>query len=172
MPVEFSEYGTPISEFDVAAFESEHDIVLPTKYRRFWLMHNGGVPVPCEFNFRSGPYGDSSIDRFLSLDESQERNLRSTDKVFKVLEKRVSNYLMPIADDDNGNLICIRIRGERAGKIFFWYHGEENNEDEPERNIYLPASFFNEFLAYFKQKIIPNPNHLPPGCGARNRPNL
>lgn len=161
MSLEFSECGKLINEFDVVAFEMKHDLVLPIEYRQFLLRHNGGVPLPCEFDFRSGPYGDSAIDRFLSLDESQKHNLETLLSQFTILEKRLSPHLIPIAEDTNGNFLCIGVQAEQAGKVFFWNHEEENDEDEPERNIYFLASSFDEFLSSLQTKEHPEPRPQP-----------
>ena len=63
---------------------------------------------------------------------------------------RMPFNLLPIADDPMGNAICLAIYGEDEGKVYFWYHEEEDVVDEgiePSRdNLYLVAHSFEEFI--------------------------
>jgi SMI1-KNR4 cell-wall len=53
--------------------------------------------------------------------------------------------LIPIAEDDGGNLICISCSDNDKGKIYFWNH-EEENEDDLTANLYFVSNSFNEFI--------------------------
>lgn len=85
--------------------------------------------------------GKGLIDIFLGFDEEDGRDLQKT---LQRLSGRIPSEYLPIADDALGNRICIKIKGEEIGSIHFWAHDEE--EDEPENNMYLISKSFAEFI--------------------------
>jgi hypothetical protein len=68
----------------------------------------------------------------------------------EVYDERVPADLIPIADDAFGNNICIGWKGEREGKIYFWDHEDELDENgdfvQDYRNVFLVANNLQEFL--------------------------
>ncbi len=51
------------------------------------------------------------------------------DSACEVYDERIPADLIPIADDANGNAICIGWTGEREVKIYFWDHEDELDEN-------------------------------------------
>lgn len=145
MIIQITDSKTPLSNSEIVEFEDEMGIVLPTQYRQFLLKFNGGHPTPCEFGFRRGAYGRSMVSEFWAIHEGPS-SLKWQFDAFKTREKRIADDLMSIACDPSGNQICLGINGNRNGQVFFWDHEEENDEDEPEHNVYLIAPSFDEFL--------------------------
>jgi len=75
------------------------------------------------------------------------------------LKGRMPDTIIPIADDGGGNQICLGIKGKERGKIFYWDHHNDPNEEEyledygkpmpPEvrfQNVYLIAESFEGFI--------------------------
>ena len=62
---------------------------------------------------------------------------------------RMPFNLLPIAYT-GGDVLCLAIYGEDEGKVYFWFHEEEDVVDEgiePSRdNLYLVAHSFEEFI--------------------------
>ena len=70
--------------------------------------------------------------------------------VVNVYRGRVPVSLVPIAGDGGDNLICLGVRGNVLGKVFFWYHeGEKPLTGNPENdfsNLYLAADSLRSFV--------------------------
>lgn len=68
----------------------------------------------------------------------------------KIYEGRLPEDLLPIANDEGGNLICIGLEGERLDQIFFWDHEEEADPRQGQvpsyNNICFVADWFWEFF--------------------------
>jgi hypothetical protein len=67
--------------------------------------------------------------------------------------------MIPIADDGGGNQICLGIKGKERGKVYYWDHHNEWDEQDyledygepmpPEvkfQNVYLIAKSFEDFI--------------------------
>lgn len=106
----------------------------------------GGQPEPGVFRFaqKTGGYTNSRVHWFLSIHDGEysnlERNVRS-------LSERIPPDTIPIADDPFGNVIVIGLQGDQRGKVYFWDH-EEEPEDQPDwSNVDLIADSFDHFMA-------------------------
>lgn len=69
--------------------------------------------------------------------------------MYKLDEARVPDPMVPIAHDPGGNLVCISVTGEDAGKVYFCDHeGEYANgqRNRTESNVHLVADSFTEFI--------------------------
>ena len=132
--------GSPLQEADLKAFEAEFDIALPSEYREFLLLYNGGDPKPDTFNYQ-GRLGINASDlrHFRSIDELAipVQNIRDG----KIIPSMPQNFI-PIGHDSGGNAICISTSSHDLGEIYFWEHdvGEIDH-------IHLVANSFNEFVA-------------------------
>jgi hypothetical protein len=111
-------------ENTVAAFEHQLNIILPADYRNFLLTHNGGYPKPNHFWIPNHPFPNqrSDLNIFLGFCPGSVYDIIITYDVYK---GRMPEELIPIADDPGGNVICLAIKGENTGKIYFWYHEDE-----------------------------------------------
>lgn len=135
----------PISEMDLTAFERELGIQLPDDYCQFLLAHNGGDPDPYCFDIDMGSFinGDS-IQYFLGLVDGE---LYSISRYLNVYAGRVPNNFFPIAPCSGGDLVCLSVRGEDYGKVYYWDHNWEVTEAEPDySNVHLLADNFTAFL--------------------------
>ena len=137
-----------INEQDIKYFENRFNVNLPIAYRNFLLQFNGGDPEPHLFaeNIELGYlvvnelYGIKAQEKYNDLEHKLE-----------IYDGRVSNNFIAIGGDPGGNQFCIGISGDFTGKIFFWDHEEEVDEDDfvdnvlPE-NMYLLADDFSIFI--------------------------
>jgi hypothetical protein len=147
MTLEIRRSREAVHEQDIRNIETILGVQLPVPYKNFLLSHNGGSPKPNRFPFRNSQLdGHGQIDFFLCIKDKDLYNLNTWIKRYK---KRVPTDLIPIAVDPGGNLICLTIRGDNQGKLYFWDHEEEADESEQPsyKNIYLIANSFNELLS-------------------------
>ena len=136
-----------VTEAGLAQFEARHQIALPEEYKQFLLQSNGGRPVPDVFGVPGWAHHSSSIHGFLGIHTGPDWQL---ERACRVYAERVPCDLMPIACDDFGNIVCLGIRGIRRGKIYFWDHENELDENgdfvQDYRNVFLVANSLQEFL--------------------------
>ncbi|PSL55850.1 SMI1/KNR4 family protein SUKH-1 [Saccharothrix carnea] len=66
-----------------------------------------------------------------------------------VYRGRVPEWLLPVANDEYGNLFCVSLRDSDMGAVWFWDHEEEADEGEPpaEDNLTFKAETWPGFLA-------------------------
>jgi hypothetical protein len=131
----------------ITEFEARRGVLLPADYKAFLLKSNGGMPTPyvCEV---PGWHGrGSELGVFYGIHDDPDYQL---DGACETYEERVPPDLIPIANDANGNNICIGWKGKREGKIYFWDHEDELDENgdfvQDYRNVFLVANSLQEFL--------------------------
>lgn len=133
------------------AFCEKYSLIFPESYTDFLKKYN-----------------DSELDSNI-VDGTEDLGIYvryfygTTNELFSNIEDVYKTYLcrmpekcIPIADADFGNNICISLKKENYGKIYFWDHETMDIEDEekyrPEfKDMILLADSFEDFLA----KIIP-----------------
>lgn len=128
-------YGVA-TKADLDALEKRLGTSLPQQYRDFLLMQNGGLPDLPEFKVPN--WGESIANAFYGVGIGGVYDL---DAVLNRLDDVISiDRVIPIGDDPGGNQICLGIRDEYIGKIFFWIH-DEMDEYEVRPLIEVAPSF-------------------------------
>lgn len=155
---EISEYR--INNNDIESIEKLKHCILPADYKEFLLKHNGGSPNFDAFEiknyFPDGRSSIDSIDYFFGICHDKQSVMRSYD-IFdktKCYKGRITEELLPIACDPFGNRICIGIKDQYYGKIYFWDHENEAGARNPFdntikpwwKNITLIADSFTDLL--------------------------
>ncbi len=148
-----NKYGE-LTEDDLKSFEMSLGCRLPAEYRNFLLMHNGGKPVP--FDFQLGSEGPDSIHHVYGLNTKNHSDLRNIIDCFK---GRIPRQILPIADDPGGNQICIGISGKHRGRIYFWDHEKETTLFKF-RATTLLADSFGGFLNGLFEYIDPDETEI------------
>ena len=54
----------------------------------------------------------------------------SLSNAIKKMENRIPTNFIPIAENNCGDRICLCIKGEKIGQIFYWYHENEWDEED------------------------------------------
>jgi SMI1-KNR4 cell-wall len=142
----------PAPWWRLAIFELRLGTRLPEDYRKFLVECNGGYvggalwftgPTPSGEEADAGVHhvGGLRKERCFSLTWNQER-----------YSGRPRSELLWIMDDPFGNAICLGVRGERRGRVFFWDHENEPGIDwdgsvNGAANLQLLAMSFAEFVA-------------------------
>jgi SMI1 / KNR4 family (SUKH-1) len=158
-------YLIKMSQSDLMNLEQRLQVRLPNIYRWF-LLNYGGIGFRHHISFRPisplpehlSVSGIGDID-FLYGPESDARDEYSLMEMLRCYSDRMPENLIPIGGEIGGNQICLGIRGPEAGKIYYWdHHNEWDEEDYLEQglpvppdmkfqNVHLIADSFEDFIA-------------------------
>jgi hypothetical protein len=135
------EHGPRITEEDISSFERKYALILPPAFRSFLRVTNGGRPVRDIFSIRRLPgnlFG--RIHLFFGLkDPIASCNL---DWNIDVFSDRIPSDMIPIATTEGADKICLSVRADTAGAVFYWGGYEHEGRDG-----FIPlASSFAEFV--------------------------
>jgi hypothetical protein len=108
----------PLDAARLTAFEARIGAALPADYRRFLLAHNGGQFVPCEIVLPGEAEPFASLGAAFGLHDGAD----ALDRVFDNVKDYIPAEVIAFAEDEGGNLLCIGIRGEPRGRVYFWDH--------------------------------------------------
>ena len=116
------------------------------------LRYNGGRCEPNVFHFvENGNSTSSVVDSFLPTRQQSWGSLHDYIETYKVDEKRLPSFMLPIVHDPGGNLICLSCEQEDSGSVYFWDHETEVDytleEDRVRTNLYRISNSLPEFLA-------------------------
>jgi len=135
-----------ISQKDILKLEATIKSKIPDDYKEFLLQHNGGRPQKYYFSFKlNSKVTKGYLDWFLGIHKKMNENIYQYIKMYK---NRIPSDLIPIGHDPGGNLICLKIKGDNVGSIYFWDHENEVEEGEKPNynNLSLVSKSFSEFL--------------------------
>ncbi|MDR2492214.1 MAG: SMI1/KNR4 family protein [Coriobacteriales bacterium] len=143
--------GDKLLEKDIAEFEEQFGIKLPSDYKAFMLENNGGTPEgEWAFDFfedsREGE-SDSVIRSFNKLYANKTMELDDLKACYSMLleSDEIPDTLMPIAEDPYGNIILLVVRGEHYGSVLFGNHELEEPETGHIVTSFIAGSF-SEFI--------------------------
>lgn len=108
---------------------------LPDEYADFLLMCNGGKPDDCMS-------GDIVVRQFFSISDEFARSLEYHHKIY-TLAGRMPSHIVPIANDNGSNCLCISLGDQDFGAVYFWDH---DGEDPGYENLSLINDSFSGFL--------------------------
>lgn len=124
-----------LTDDDLREFETENNIVMPKKIREHYLRFNGGYPERNVF----GSMKDERkyiVNYFFSI--GCEEGL-TIEKTFPLLrdEKIFPVWLVPLANDEGGNLFAYSLRKGEEGAIYYYSHEFEYGENSEQYIKYL-----------------------------------
>jgi len=136
MAVGYVRREPPASPELVARLEAQIGQALPAEYREYLIQQDGGRL----------DNNDAAVNTVFGLGDVPE--WASLWEVLETYRDRVPSWLLPVADDDTGNLYTISLRPQDFGSVWFWDHEEEADEREPpsEGNIAFKAGSWAGFL--------------------------
>lgn len=131
-----------LSDEDIKNFEKNNNIAIPLKIRRHYLKYNGGYPERNVFCTEDGRV--YSVNYFYSLGCGEGLAI---EKVLTLLrdEKVFPIWLVPLANDEGGNIFAYSIRKEDEGAIYYYSHEFEYGEN-PEKYIKFISQDIDIFL--------------------------
>ena len=145
----------PVSPEQLDRIERSLKCRLPAEYRSFLLRANGGVLDPRVFHYtvidedeETRPRQWGKIVRIYSAGPAEAPG--TPPKNFLTLYQNLVPYgfpdwLLPIAVVDDaldGGMLCIAVKGEEQGRIYYWPEQEIGEE-----TLHRVADSFNSFLA-------------------------
>jgi cell wall assembly regulator SMI1 len=136
MAVTYLHREPPASQDLVSHLEQRTGRSLPTAYRGYLLDQNGGRLAS----------NDEAVNTVFGLGDVPDwANMwRKLDNY----RDRMPTWLLPVANDEYGNLFAISLRDSDFGSVWFWDHEEEADEGEPpsEDNLEWKAPDWLTFL--------------------------
>jgi hypothetical protein len=161
MAIDILETNRKIGLTDIGRFEAEIDANLPPEYRQFLLTFNGGKPEGNQFDVREAKT-NAGVNLFFGLLNTQREGDLLYERA-RMLD-RVPHNVLSIGNASCGNLVCLSLRTDTFGQIFFWEHEMEAEEGEPATfsNLFKVGNSFQQFFDGLK-KFDPSQVELEPG---------
>lgn len=147
---EMTDCRAPTTNADLDEVERVIGARLPQPYREFLRAHNGGQPSPEAFPFKSGKDG-SHLNVFFAVNDPEP--MYDLARGYAGWSRQVPHDLLVIAFDAGGSLVTLGIKGERAGKVYFWALEDAPQPPDPAsyENVWLVADSFDEFVESFRE---------------------
>ena len=136
----------------ITNMERKYNLIFPEDYKQFLLRYGGAFIAddylykPIERSPITAKDGYDMVDYFLGDDVEENINDR-----YEIFEDNV----FPIAAVLNGDLVCMGSKGEYTGKIYYWWH-ENEIDDDPDNireTLYLIANNFRDFIFSFEYHV-------------------
>ena len=148
MPVAMTVPTTRPTEEELRLLEQELGERLPNGYRAFLVRFNGGRPEPNWFPMQ-GELGIGGIDLFFGVRSAGDWDDLLTAK--RRLLRRMPSHMLPIADAECGNFVCLSLGASDHGSVYYWDH--ELEADEGEEPTYANLSEIADSFASFWEAI-------------------
>lgn len=136
----------------IEIIERLYGVDLPLNYKEFLLEYGGcfikdnRMYQPIEVNPVTPKDGFDSIGGFYGI-TSDAYDIESIIQTYKGI---LGSLVMPIADADGGDLICIGLKDKYREKIYYWYHEGKTTDEDGKEYFYLIANTFEEFILKFR----------------------
>ena len=136
MPAVYVEREPPTTLELTERLEEQIGRALPESYRDYLLSQDGG--------WLDG--NSEAVKNVFGLGEVPKS--ASMWRMLRTYAGRVPTWLLPVADDEYGNLFAVSLRPEDKGSVWFWDHEGEADEGEPPRedNLTYKAEDWPSFL--------------------------
>lgn len=161
MAIEIIKPNLKVDSVNIQAFEVLIGEKLPEDYKSFLQKFNGGKPESNKFVI-SGTIKSGGVSNFFGLLESR----RPGDLLYEQqpLRDRVPAKFLVIGSAAGGNSICVSLRQDTFGQVFFWDHELEADEGESPTfdNLFKIG---DSFVVFFEglEKFNTNDVKLKPG---------
>ena len=145
---------------NIQEFETIISATMSNDYKEFLLKYNGGYPQKNVFPLveDNAIYNNISETNSIKLFSSIQQLIYG----YRYNQERIPHELIEIANDPFGNRICLGIKDKYYGKVYFWDHDWESEDDEPPTydNLSLIADNFTDFInMLFMDDILTDENH-------------
>lgn len=165
----------PMTEAELVAIEAAIGESLPAEYRKFMKEYGAAefgelvefhllksFPLFVPRNGASPTYEKGPFSHFYGSSGGNQGLAKRID----AYRGRVPDAVIPIGDDGGGNQICIGIKCNDKGKVYYWDHNHEWDEEdyleetgEPMpaevkfQNLYLAADSFEDFIRRLERTV-------------------
>jgi cell wall assembly regulator SMI1 len=136
MAVSYLRREPPAAPELIARMEQRIGRTLPRPYRDY-LLHQDGGRLTGNHEAVNTVFGLGDVPAWANMWAKLD-----------VYHERVPSWLLPVANDEYGNLLAISLRDEDLGAVWFWDHEAEADEGElpTEDNLELKAADWSTFL--------------------------
>lgn len=131
-------------ENEVKDIEKSLSIDLPEDYKNFLLKYGECMIMEDDLVFpvlEDNPLADEGVMSF-GFFYGLEKNRYDIRNIRDIYFDQMPEWVLPIADAEGGDQICIAVKGEKTGKIYFWDHELRNGQQD----LFLIANSFNDFI--------------------------
>lgn len=132
-----------LTDEDLNKFEDENKVVMPLKIREHYLRFNGGYPERTVF-CSTDEERKYIVNYFFSIGCGDGLTLEKTLPLLRD-EKIFPVWLVPLANDEGGNIFAYSIRNGEEGAIYYYSHEFEYGEN-PEKYIKFLSQDIDSFL--------------------------
>ena len=143
-------YGNSIKKIELF-----YNVNIPLDYKEFLLEYGGSfikediMYQPIESTPVTPKDGFDSINCFYGF----TNNNNDIEEAIKTYHEILGTDVMPIADADGGDLICLGLKEDYRDRVYYWYHEEQLVKDDGAEHLYLIANTFKEFIFKFKKHV-------------------
>ncbi|MFN2747229.1 SMI1/KNR4 family protein [Bacillus sp. z60-18] len=143
-------------EKEIEEIEKSLSINLSDDYKEFLLKYGECMIMEDNLVFpvlEDTPLSDEGVlplGFFYGLEDNRYdiRNVRD------IYFDQMPEWVLPIADAEGGDQICIGVKGEKKGKIYFWDHELRDRQQD----LFLVANTFSDFIQSLFVKDTPKKN--------------
>jgi cell wall assembly regulator SMI1 len=138
MAVDYLRREPPATPEQIDELQRRVGAPLPADYRGYLAEQNGGRL----------DNNDEAVNTVYGLGDDVP-DWANMDDALDAYAGRVPAWLLPVAEDEYGNVFALSLRPEDNGSVWFWDHEEESDEGEPpaEDNIERKADTWTGFLS-------------------------
>ena len=152
----------PMSEAEISKLEKQLGVSLPGSYRNFLLQY-GASAFGESVDFRpmeSLPPHVSSDGKghfafFYGPKKKVYGDTYSLAAKIRVFSKRMPESMIPIGGDGAGDQICLGIRDPDAGRVYYWDHQNDWDEEdyEEEHGSPMPAALKRQTFIWLRSHL-------------------
>ncbi|PRS09664.1 SMI1/KNR4 family protein [Bacillus atrophaeus] len=130
----------------IEEFEKELGIEIDELFKQFTLYYGGSNILADNVVFPVLEKNPWAVENKLRLGIFYGFGLDDDDfniaTLAETYEDQMPDWIIPIADADAGNQICLGIKGKGSGKVYFWDHELTNGI----KDTFLIADSFEDFI--------------------------
>jgi len=143
----FSKLFDALSEDQISSCEKRMGITLPSEYKAFLRLHNGGRPTP---NQAVIPKINEPVLVDILYGIASTRQPADIDTEFQEIREAVGEGFLPIGHDPGGNYFLLAISGGVVESIYYWDACRAFAASNETENTYFVAKGIEELLSSLK----------------------
>lgn len=156
MKIEIEGNVYPTSMEDIENFEKKYNLNLPQDYKEFLLLNNGATPLQSKFITRNGKV----VSHYkyiipITKDTSNTEHKHNLEYCYIrfVVRGIIPQGLVPIGETPTENILCLSLRKDDYGSVYYWDRELELVYKQPQSECYhIIADSFKEFILGLKAR--------------------
>jgi hypothetical protein len=130
------------------ALEGKLGLTLPLDFRKFLLNTNGGTPTPDHYRIEGSldtPFSD--VQTIFGVDTVAEHD--DLELVYQDYLDRVPHGFLPIGHSSTNDLLCLSLRTQDYGTVYFWDSWADGAPEPSKRSGYSNLNYVAEDFSSF-----------------------